>query len=87
MKALFFCIFLMSVMVSAEAQTIVAAHAIRARSIISVQDLAILEQDTAGGITSASDIIGLEARVNLYAGRPIRKSEVGAPAILERNQW
>jgi flagella basal body P-ring formation protein FlgA len=69
-----------------EAQTVVAAHAIRARSIIMPEDLAVLDIDTVGGIADAEDIIGLEARVNLYAGRVIRVSEIGAPAILERNQ-
>ena len=68
------------------AQTVVAAHAIRARSIIMAEDLAVLDIDTVGGIADAVDIIGLEARVNLYAGRVIRVSEIGAPAILERNQ-
>lgn len=87
MKALFICMILMGAMVSAEAQTIVAAHAIRARSIISAQDLAFLEQDTVGGITSASDIIGMEARVNIYAGRPIRKSEVGARRYWSEINW
>ncbi len=50
------------------------------------EDLAVLDIDTVGGIADAEDIIGLEARVNLYAGRVIRVSEIGAPAILERNQ-
>ena len=71
---------------AAGAQTVVAAHAIRARNIIMPEDLALLDIDTVGGITDAADIIGLEARVNLYAGRVIRMSEIGAPAILERNQ-
>ena len=70
----------------AYAQTVVAAHAIRARSIIGPQDVVLIEENTAGGITDAVDIIGMEARVNLYAGRVIRVSEIGPPAILERNQ-
>ena len=50
-----------------------------------MNDLVVLEHDTIGGIKNVIEIIGLEARVNLYAGRVIRTSEVGAPAILERN--
>lgn len=68
------------------AQTVVAAHGIRARSIIIADDLVTLDQVTIGAITSISDVIGLEARVNLYAGRAIRASDIGTPAILERNQ-
>ena len=71
---------------SVAAQTLVAAHAIRARSIITLDDLVILETNTVGAITSVDEIVGKEARVNLYAGRVIRFSEVGAPAVLERNQ-
>lgn len=68
------------------AQTVVAAHGIRARSIITSEDLAVLEKNTVGGIAEMADVIGQEARVNLYTGRVIRASEIGTPAILERNQ-
>ena len=71
---------------SVAAQTVVAAHAIRARSIITLDDLVILEANTIGAITSVDEVVGKEARVNLYAGRIIRFSEVGTPAVLERNQ-
>lgn len=87
MKILFVSMLLLSASVLAlNAQTVVAAHAIRARSIIMPEDLAVLDKETIGGITNAADIIGQEARVNLYAGRVIRASEIGPPAILERNQ-
>jgi len=68
------------------AQTVVAAHAIRARSIIGPDDLVMQDVQTVGGISDESDIVGKEARVNLYAGRAIRHADVGPPAILERNQ-
>ncbi len=87
MKTAFLSIFLMfASALSVAAQTVVAANAIRARSIITPEDLAILDKNTIGGIASAADIVGKEARVNLYAGRVIRASEIGTPAILERNQ-
>lgn len=87
MKTALLTIFLMfASALAVAAQTVVAANAIRARSIISPEDLAVLDKNTIGGIASAADIIGKEARVNLYAGRVIRASEIGAPAILERNQ-
>ena len=87
MKTVFLSIFLLfASALAVSAQTVVAAHAIRARSIIAPEDLAVLDKDTIGGIEDAADVIGQEARVNLYAGRVIRASEIGAPAILERNQ-
>lgn len=87
MKTLIFSFLLLVVStLTVAAQTVVAAHGIRARSIINADDLVNLDQDTIGGIASISDVIGLEARVNLYAGRAIRISDIGRPAILERNQ-
>lgn len=87
MKTLLFSmLMLFASSLAAGAQTVVAAHAIRARSIIGPEDLVVLDKDTIGGVTNVSDILGLEARVNLYAGRVIRASEVVSPAILERNQ-
>jgi len=87
MKTVFLSVFLMFASVLAVgSQTVVAANAIRARSIITSEDLAVLDKDTIGGFSNVAEIIGLEARVNLYAGRVIRASEIGAPAILERNQ-
>lgn len=72
--------------ITAQSQTIVAAHAIRARSIITLSDLATLDSITPGGIADQSLLVGKEARVNLYAGRAIALVDVGPPAILERNQ-
>jgi len=39
-----------------------------------------------GGLSAPSEAIGLEARVALYAGRPIRAADIGPPAVIERNQ-
>ena len=87
MKTLILSIFILSAStIVLDAQTVVAANAIRARSIIMLEDLAVLEKSTVGGIVDPAEIIGQEAQVNLYAGRIIRASEVGPSAILERNQ-
>lgn len=69
----------------ATAQTVVAAQAIRARNLITVQDVTVLEGPPVGGVSSIEDVVGMEARVNIYAGRPISLGDVGTPAILERN--
>ena len=68
------------------AQTVVAASAIRAKTIISADNIAVIAQNEIGAFSDPNDVIGLEARVNIYPGRPIRISDLGAPAILERNQ-
>jgi len=67
------------------ADTIVAARTIRAQTILTGQDLAIKRNDIDGGVT-ADQLIGMEARGSLYAGRPITLTDVGPPALIERNQ-
>lgn len=69
-----------------DAEALVAARMIRAQSIVTAQDLGIRDEPIAGALSDPGDAIGLEARVNIYAGRPIRAADLGAPAIIERNQ-
>jgi len=71
---------------SADADTIVAARTISANTLIEDTDLAFSNVETEGGETDPMLFIGMEARVALYSGRPIRVSDVGPPAIVERNQ-
>ncbi len=68
------------------AQTVVAAQAIRSQTIITSEMVGLLPDETLGAFTDIAATIGLEARVNIYPGRPIMLSELGRPAILERNQ-
>lgn len=61
---------------------------IRAQTLIGPADVALMPdgQALSGGFKSVEEAIGLEARVNLYEGRPIRPGDLGPPAIVERNQ-
>lgn len=68
------------------AETLVATRTIPARSIISPEDLEYRDITVVGGVSDPSTVIGQEARVALYAGRPIRAGDISAPAIIERNQ-
>lgn len=70
---------------TAYAEVIVASRTIRAREIISVDDLILKSANIDGAVSDPSDIIGKEARVVLYAGRPIRPGDIGSPAIIDRN--
>ena len=69
----------------AVAQVTVPVRTIRVKEIISGEDLAQKPMDVKGAISLPQDIIGKEARVTLYAGRPIRPTDVGPPAIVGRN--
>jgi len=68
------------------AQTVVAAHTIRSKSLIRSSDITLLEDTVSGTFQRPNQIIGQEARRILYPGRPIRISDVGPPAIISRNQ-
>lgn len=70
----------------ATADTLVAARTIPAQTIIGPADLLIQPIDVPGAATDPALVIGMEARVALYAGRPIRPGDVGFPAIVERNE-
>ena len=70
----------------AMADTVLATRTIRAQSIIGPGDVVVKAVDIPGAATSPEAVIGLEARVSLYAGRPIRMNDVGQPALVERNQ-
>lgn len=68
------------------AETIVAARTIPAQTLIAPDDLLLRDIEIAGGEADPLLFIGMEARVALYAGRPIRVGDVGFPAVVERNQ-
>jgi flagella basal body P-ring formation protein FlgA len=70
----------------AAADTLVAVRTLRATATILPGDVAVIDAETAGALTRPDEAVGLEARVALYAGRPIRPGDVGPPALVERNQ-
>lgn len=73
-------------MTPASAETVIAAKTLRAYTLITAHDVIAKDTDVPGAVTSMHDVIGQETRVAIYAGRPIRPSDVGPPAIVERNQ-
>lgn len=67
------------------AQSVMAVHAVRAGTMLTADDLSFHASDASGGFADPRDVIGLEARVNLYPGRPILVRDVGLPTVIERN--
>ncbi|WP_226779882.1 flagellar basal body P-ring formation chaperone FlgA [Oceaniglobus trochenteri] len=68
------------------ADTVVAARTIRSQAILTPADITVITADTPGALFDPAEAIGMEARVVLYAGRPVRPGDLAAPAIVERNQ-
>jgi flagella basal body P-ring formation protein FlgA len=71
---------------AASADTLTAARLIRANTVIAPADLALSTAEVPGALAGDADVVGLEARTTLYPGHPIRPRDVGAPALVERNQ-
>lgn len=67
------------------AEIVVPARTIRAREIIAAGDLVLKSQQMSGAVAAMHEAVGMEARVALYPGRPIRRSDIGPPAIVDRN--
>ncbi|WP_170507600.1 flagellar basal body P-ring formation chaperone FlgA [Ruegeria arenilitoris] len=70
---------------SVQADIVVPTRTIRAKEIISATDLELKAQQVPGAIITPEFLIGQEARVALYPGRPIREGDVGPPALVDRN--
>lgn len=70
----------------AAAQTVVPVRPIRAQTLLSESDLTVTENTVPGAVTDIAAAIGREAKVTLYTGRPILEAQIGAPAVIERNQ-
>ncbi|MFT7593168.1 MAG: flagella basal body P-ring formation protein FlgA [Paracoccaceae bacterium] len=67
------------------ADIVVPARTIRAKEIITAQDLILKHVDVAGALSDPADLVGQEARITLYPGRPVRMGDVGPAAIVGRN--
>jgi len=71
---------------TAVGETIVAARTLRSHTIIGPKDVLLKDVVIDGAFEQVENVIGQEARVTLYAGRPIRFGDIGPAAIIERNQ-
>jgi flagella basal body P-ring formation protein FlgA len=71
---------------AALADSLIATRIIRAQTMIAPEDVTLVEAVIPGALTSADAAIGQEARVAIYAGRPVRALDLGQPTVIERNQ-
>ncbi len=68
------------------ADSVVPTRTIRANAIIGESDVIIRNGVQSAGFARIADVVGQEARVALYPGRPIGIDDIGPPAIVSRNQ-
>lgn len=70
----------------AMADSVVATRTIRAQTTLTSEDLTLVAMDIPEALTTTTAAIGQEARVAIYAGRPIRQADLGPSTIIDRNQ-
>lgn len=68
------------------AEFVVPLRTIRAHAIIAADDVALRGPQLANGFARIEDVVGQEARVVLYPGRPVMPGDIGPPALVTRNQ-
>ena len=69
------------------AEALVPTRTLRAGQLITEADLAVgAMAASAGQVTDPAEVLGMEARVTLYANRPIPLASLAPPALVERNQ-
>lgn len=68
------------------AESVVAARTIRAGEALVAEDMMLVEADIPGALTTPEEALGQEARVAIYAGRPILRRTLGPQTTVERNQ-
>jgi len=67
------------------AESLIAARASVGSSIVGEADIRVARRKIEGALTDPASVVGREARVTIYAGRPIRAGDLRAPALIERN--
>ncbi len=68
------------------ADSMVASRTIKAQTVLAAEDVTPVAAEIPGAIATADQAIGRETKVTLYAGRPIRAEDLGAPTLVDRNQ-
>lgn len=71
---------------AARADSMVATRLIVAGTLISAADVALAKARIPGALDSLDAALGQTARVNIYAGHPIRADNLGTPVLVKRNQ-
>jgi flagella basal body P-ring formation protein FlgA len=54
--------------------------------VLGPEHLAVVQETVPGALKDPAEAIGMEARAVLYAGRPIRPTDIGPPALVDRNE-
>lgn len=66
-------------------QSLSVVRPIKINTVITEEDLVVMDVKTPGTITELASAVGLETRKSLYPGRPIEQSDLGPITVIDRN--
>lgn len=66
-------------------QTLTPAHTLRPGHVLTAVDVVVAE-GRRGAFSDIDQVLGLEVRRTLYRGKPLQIGDIGAPALVERNE-
>lgn len=69
----------------AMAESLIANRSILAKTLIGPGDFRLAAAEIPGAVSDPKEVIGKEALVTIYQGRPIRPGDLGPPALVDRN--
>lgn len=78
--------FLLALTAPVAAESLVATRTIRARTLVLPEDVTLVSAEVPGALSDPAAAIGLEAKVAIYAGKPLHPGDLGPPTLVERNQ-
>lgn len=84
-RALTICFFLIEAMPLA-AEIAIASRNIQPGEVLGPNDVMVIRGEALGAFENATQIVGSEAKVALYAGRAILAAQIAPAASVERNQ-
>lgn len=68
------------------AGSVISARAIRANAVLTPEDVTLSSRIISGALSDPASVVGMEATVAIYPGRPIRPQDVRQQAVIERNE-
>ncbi|MGB4827892.1 MAG: flagellar basal body P-ring formation chaperone FlgA [Paracoccaceae bacterium] len=71
---------------AAMADSVVAVRTLPAQTVVQEGDVALVDAEIDGALTEIGPALGQEVKITVYAGRPLRPSDLGTPTLVERNQ-
>lgn len=71
---------------AAQAESLVALRTLPAQTVVTEADVTLVEAQIDGALTAIAPALGLQVKTTIYAGRPLRSENLGAPALIDRNQ-